>query len=119
MNCYVCERVECSNPASWQVGLKLWGELTPPNARTEFNCVHIVTPLLICDECRDDTHPNMILVPEIRNALDQLEFANGGGGIDIDTAVMDWIELIEDPLDPEDTDEVVANLYDRIFPDGH
>lgn len=101
--------------------MKVWALTTPPGMRTSKNAAKMLTSIVVCDECKDNVHVSHIITPEGKALLNALGAAHarapharsfwkriaqpfskvGRAWPDYDSIVLDFQEIIDEPVDLE------------------
>lgn len=97
-----CSWGGCGRDAKWQIVIKLWSLLTAKPARTDKNCIRMLSGVTICDECRERVSAQHFLLPEGRERIAQGLYRAGRSFPDFENAEVDFEPIIDRPIDPEE-----------------
>jgi hypothetical protein len=92
----------CGHDATAQICVKVWSLATPRLLRNEKNCLRMVTSVTICEECKANVKVEHFLLPEGKERIAQGLSRAGAAAPDFAHAALDFEEIIDRPLDPEE-----------------
>lgn len=91
---------DCVGEATGQVEIRLWALGMPMYLRNSDNCIKMLSGVVVCNECQKKIKPADMLLPEGKERIASALMRVGRAVPDFENAKLHFIEIIDEPLDP-------------------